>query len=44
MDIAEIAKAMGARPADIPGLWWLDGYAELTTGQLLQLWDERGRR
>ncbi len=37
-------STMNARPADIPGLWWVDGYPELTTGQLLQIAEQtRGR-
>jgi hypothetical protein len=39
-DIAKIAETLGATPADIPGLWNLAGYPELTNGQLLQLWRE----
>lgn len=37
MDIAEIAARISAQPTDIPGLWSLPGYPELTTGQLLSI-------
>jgi len=40
-DIRQIAEKLGATPADIPGLWNLTGYPELTTGQLVQVWRER---
>jgi hypothetical protein len=40
-NIAEIARGLGAWPADIPGLWNLAGYPELTTGQLVQVWQEQ---
>jgi hypothetical protein len=40
--IAEkVAVLLGAVPADVPGLWWLPGYPELTTGQLLQIAGDR---
>lgn len=42
MEIREIAAQLGATPADIPGLWNLAGYPELTSGQLLQIWRENG--
>lgn len=38
MDIDQIARDLGATPADIPGLWNLPGYPELTTGQLIDVW------
>lgn len=37
-DIPKIAAALGATPADIPGLWNVPGHPELTTGQLRSLW------
>ena len=30
-------EKMKARAADIPGLWYVNGYPELTTSQLLQV-------
>lgn len=38
--IETIAFSLGATRADIPGLWNLAGYPELTTGQLIQIWRE----
>lgn len=38
--IEQAAEKLGAVPADIPGLWCVPGYPELTTGQLL---DAAGR-
>lgn len=35
--VIEAAKSLGAMPADIPGLWLVPGYPELTTGQMLQV-------
>lgn len=35
------AEKMNAKPADIPGLWWVPGYPELTTNQLLYLLRQR---
>lgn len=35
------ASEMRATPADIPGLWNVPGYPELTTGQLLQEFGSR---
>ena len=35
--IAYAARLLGAKPADIPGLWIVPGLPELTTGQLLQI-------
>ncbi len=32
------AKALGATPSDMIGLWNLPGHPELTSNQLLQLW------
>ena len=37
MDVEELARKMGATPADIAGLWNMPGYPELTTGQLLNI-------
>jgi hypothetical protein len=37
MSLYDIARSMGATPADIPGLWNLPGYPELTTAQLVQI-------
>ena len=34
MPIDQIARHLGARPADVPGLWVLNGFPELTTNQL----------
>lgn len=34
MPIEQIAQHLGARPADMPGLWTLPGFPELTTNQL----------
>lgn len=31
------AAAVNAKPAEIPGLWAVPGYPELTTNQLLQI-------
>lgn len=36
-DPAEIAAKLGGGPADIPGLWFVPGYPELTTSQLRQV-------
>ena len=33
--IAECARKLGATPADMPGLWNVPGYPELTTAQML---------
>lgn len=38
ISVGEMAVEIGAAPADIPGLWNLPGYPELTTGQLLGIW------
>jgi hypothetical protein len=35
-DVRQAAIALGARRADIPGLWFAPGYPELTEGQLVQ--------
>ncbi len=35
--IANCAARLGATPADIPGLWNIPGYPELTTAQMLSL-------
>lgn len=34
LPIERIARELGAQPADIPGLWNLPGFPELTTNQL----------
>lgn len=38
IDVQEIARQLGATPADIPGLWNAPGYPELTTAQLISAW------
>lgn len=35
--ISRAASALSARPSDIPGLWIVHGYPELTTGQLIDV-------
>ena len=35
--IQDAVDKLGATRADIPGLWNVPGYAELTTNQLLQI-------
>ena len=37
MAVNSAAGRLGATPADVPGLWNLPGYPELTTGQLLEV-------
>ena len=32
-----LAKVLGATPSDLPGLWNLPGFPELTTNQLLDV-------
>lgn len=36
--IQQIAADLRATPADIPGLWGVPGYPELTTNQLVTIW------
>jgi hypothetical protein len=36
--IEDIASDLNAAPADLPGLWNVPGYPELTTGQLISVW------
>lgn len=33
-----VAKALGAMPSDMMGLWNVPGHPELTSNELLQLW------
>jgi hypothetical protein len=35
--IMDAARRVGAVPTDIPGLWHVPGYPELTTMQMLQV-------
>lgn len=35
--ISEELRRIGAQPADMPGLWNVPGYPEITTGQLMQV-------
>jgi hypothetical protein len=42
--VCEAAQKMGARISDIPGLWFLPGYPELTSAQLLQLASAQPRK
>ena len=39
--LAVAARALGASPSDIMGLWNVPGYPELTSNQLMQIWSER---
>lgn len=39
--LVKAAKALGAEPAEIMGLWNVPGYPELTNCQLMQVWRER---
>jgi hypothetical protein len=34
MPIEQLAQQLGAKPSDIPGLWMLPGFPELTINQL----------
>ncbi len=36
--IEDMARDLNAAPADLPGLWNVPGYPELTTGQLVSVW------
>jgi hypothetical protein len=35
--ITSARDKIGALPSDIPGLWFVPGYPELTTAQMLQI-------
>lgn len=41
LTVEQAAFIVGASPSDIPGLWFADGYPELTTYQLLGLAQKR---
>ncbi len=36
--LVRAAKALGATPSDMMGLWEVPGHPELTNGQLISLW------
>ena len=39
---AAMAEEMGGEPADIPGLWFVPGYGELTTAQVFDVHSRMG--
>lgn len=39
--LVRAAKALGAEPADVIGLWNVPGCPELTCNQLMQVWSSR---
>lgn len=39
--LVKAAKALGAQPSDMMGLWDAPGYPELTSAQLMQVWAAR---